>query len=520
LRAPSRKTASALTTTSALVYARVSSKEQADEGFSIPAQLKLLREYAAAQGFEITQEFVDVETAKQAGRQAFGEMVEHLRRHLKTCRIVLVEKTDRLYRNLRDYVTLDELDLEIHFVKENFILSDDSRSTEKFMHGIKVLMAKNYVDNLSEEASKGMRTKAEQGTWPSSAPLGYINVVLGEKRGIALDPERAGIMRRMFATYALGNCSLEEVRLRAIAEGLVTKRGKPPTKSTIERVLKNPFYIGQFQWGGRTYDGDHTPLVSVELFQRVQEALRKGNHPVHEAKRSFAYTGLIKCAHCGCAVTAGVHKGKYVYYHCTGARGDCAAPLIREDRLEDLLGELVQRVQIDDETIDWVVTALKESHRDEKEYHDEQIGQLQAEVRRLQDRMDAAYEDKLDGRISEEFWQRRTGEWRTRRLELQASIERHQRAAELYLDAGVQVLSLAQRAYPLWLQQPQAERRKLLDILLLNCTFDGETLRATYRKPFCWLAEGSLRRVWRAIRDDFAEWLRSEECRDLAGHLE
>ncbi|MCE5216059.1 recombinase family protein [bacterium] len=483
--------------TPVVIYARVSSREQADEGFSIPAQLKLLREYASDRGFDVAQEFVDVETAKQAGRPAFGEMVEFLRRRQKTCRTLLVEKTDRLYRNLRDYVTLDDLDVEVHFVKESFVLSDDSRSTEKFMHGIKVLMAKNYVDNLAEEASKGMRTKAEQGTWPSSAPLGYLNVRSGDRRGIALDPERAGTIRRMFEVYASGNCSLEEIRVRAIAEGLMTRRGSAPSKSTIARVLKNPFYTGQFQWGGRTYTGDHTPLVSAELFHRVQEAFRQGNHPVHESKRSLAYAGLIKCERCGCAVTAGVHKGKYVYYRCTRARGDCRAPLIREDRLEGLLGELVQRVQIDEQTIDWVAMALKESHRDEKEHHAEQVDHLQRELTKIQARMDRAYEDKLDGRISEDFWQRKSSEWRASRLELQAAIERHQRAAELYLEAGVQVLRLAMRAYPLWLHQPQTGKRKLLDILLLNCTFDGQTLRATYRKPFCWLAEGSLRTVWR-----------------------
>nr|WP_280178807.1 hypothetical protein [Mesorhizobium delmotii] len=67
---------------------------------------------------------------------------------------MLVEKTDRLYRNLKDWVTLDELEIEIHLVKESVVLSRDSRSSEKFMHGIKVLMAKNYIDNLSEEAHR------------------------------------------------------------------------------------------------------------------------------------------------------------------------------------------------------------------------------------------------------------------------------------------------------------------------------------------------------------------------------
>jgi site-specific DNA recombinase len=127
----------------AVVYARVSSKEQEKEGFSIPAQLKLLKEYAAAQGFAVTEEYVDVETAKQTGRAAFGEMVAYLKAH-PAVRVMLVEKTDRLYRNLKDWVTVDELEVEIHFPKEGVVLSRESRSSEKFMHGIKVLMAKNY----------------------------------------------------------------------------------------------------------------------------------------------------------------------------------------------------------------------------------------------------------------------------------------------------------------------------------------------------------------------------------------
>jgi DNA invertase Pin-like site-specific DNA recombinase len=149
----------------AVIYARVSSKEQEKEGYSIPAQLKLLKDYAVANGLSVAQEYVDVETAKQTGRTAFGEMVTFLRKS-PSVRVLLVEKTDRLYRNLKDWVTVDELDVEMHFPKEGVVLSRESRSSEKFMHGIKVLMAKNYIDNLSEESRKGMNEKAEQGIWP------------------------------------------------------------------------------------------------------------------------------------------------------------------------------------------------------------------------------------------------------------------------------------------------------------------------------------------------------------------
>ena len=159
----------------AVLCARVSSKEQEKEGFSILVQLKLLKDYAAQEGYSAVQEYIDAETAKQTGRTNFSKMVAFLRANPRV-RVILVEKTDRLYRNLKDWVMLDELDVEFHLVKEGVVLSRDSKSSEKFMHGIKVLMAKNYIDNLSEETRKGMLEKAEQGIWPSAAPLGYQNV--------------------------------------------------------------------------------------------------------------------------------------------------------------------------------------------------------------------------------------------------------------------------------------------------------------------------------------------------------
>ena len=101
----------------AVMYDRVSSKEQ-EQGFSIPAQRQLLKDYAEREGIHVVQEFEDVETAKRAGRTSFSEMVDFLRKKSSGCRTLLVEKTDRLYRNIKDWVTIDELGIEVHFVKE------------------------------------------------------------------------------------------------------------------------------------------------------------------------------------------------------------------------------------------------------------------------------------------------------------------------------------------------------------------------------------------------------------------
>jgi DNA invertase Pin-like site-specific DNA recombinase len=158
-----------------VLYARVSSKDQELEGFSIPAQLRLLRNYAESKGLSIAQEFTDVETAKASGRTNFTQMLAYLERHQAVCRTILVEKTDRLYRNIKDYATIDELDVAVHFVKENEIISRSSRSNEQFVHGIKVLMARNYSLNLGEETVKGMTEKARAGIYPSCAPVGYRN---------------------------------------------------------------------------------------------------------------------------------------------------------------------------------------------------------------------------------------------------------------------------------------------------------------------------------------------------------
>src|SRR6266446_1192014 len=245
-------------TKKAVLYARVSSKEQEKEGFSIPAQLKLLKDYAAAQGFAIAQEHVDVETAKQTGRTAFGEMVAYLRVH-PTVRVLLVEKTDRLYRNLKDWVTVDELDVEIHFPKEGVVLSRESRSSEKFMHGIKVLMAKNYIDNLSEEARKGMQEKAEQGIWPTRSPLGYRNIAGRDgKKVIAPDPEIAPIISKLFEWYATGQYSLREVAQKARNAGFIYRRtrARVPT-SAVHTILRNRLYNGQFEWNGKLIQGRH-----------------------------------------------------------------------------------------------------------------------------------------------------------------------------------------------------------------------------------------------------------------------
>jgi hypothetical protein len=201
-------------------------------------------------------------------------------------RIMLVEKTDRLYRNLKDWVTIDELDVEMHFPKEGVVLSRKSRSSEKFMHGIKVLMAKNYIDNLSEETQKGMQEKAEQGIWPTVAPLGYRNVVGADgKKIIEPDPDSAPIIARLFEWYATGKLSLKEVAGKARSVGLVyRKSGAPVPVSTVHATLRNRLYMGEFEWKG------HKLVRGMQLANQfvLDPGYNRDRGPYSSSRRGYA----------------------------------------------------------------------------------------------------------------------------------------------------------------------------------------------------------------------------------------
>jgi site-specific DNA recombinase len=476
----------------AVLYARVSSKEQEREGFSIPAQLKLLREYASRNDFSVTQEFVDIETAKTSGRQNFGEMVRFFQRHPE-CRVVLVEKTDRLYRNFRDAVTLEDLDLEIHLVKEGQIVSREAKSQAKLIHGMQLVLARNYIENLREEVKKGMREKAEQGIYPGRAPFGYRNNKA--ERTIEIHPANAQIITQIFELYASGKHSLSELR-----KAVRTATGKTISRAYLHTILTNPFYTGNFRWGGRLYRGMHDTFVSPDLYERAQAVLRGHNKPKYR-KHEIAFRGLLRCAQDNCTITAELKKGKYVYYRCTGYRGKCATPRFTEAEMGQKLGEVLRGIQIPDD----VLTCIQESlTTDQDRLRDQARAQrdvLQQRLGLVRRRMDQAYQDKLDGEIPEEFWERKMVEWSDEERQVLASVTKLDTPTLDQILGANRILELANKAYSLYVRQNPHEQAKLLRMVLLNCAVDGVNVHPTYRKPFDLIFQRAKNEEWSGRED-------------------
>ena len=477
----------------AVLYARVSSRDQEKEGYSIPAQQRLLQQYAEDHGIEIAREFIDVETAKRAGRKSFGEMLRYLKKRGPACRILLVEKTDRLYRNIKDWVELDGKDLEIHLVKENIVLSDDSRSSEKFMHGIKVLMAKNYIDNLSEEVTKGMREKARQGMWPSCAPLGYRNVTAaGGAKVIEPDPERAQAVMKLFEWASTAQHSLPQLAEMINEAGFRTKRGARLRSGThVHRILHNPMYTGQFQWGGDWYQGTYQPLISVELFDQVQDALAsRYNNQRHKKRHSFAFRGLLKCGECGCAMSAQLNKGRYIYYSCTKNRGPCDQKrFIREEEIERQYCEALKVLRFDKVVLDEMKRALRESFEDRKTFREESITRLRTRHDKLQGLIEAAYIDKLEGRVDDTLFETMHRRWRSEQVEVLRSIGEHDAADAVCIEEGIRLMEFASLLPTAFAQESPHEKGRLLKHLQSNSTWADGTLTVEFAQPFDILAE-------------------------------
>jgi len=466
--------------TSAVLYARVSSKEQEREGYSIPAQCKLLRSYAARHDYRIVSEFIDVETAKQSGRTNFTEMIRFFEARPEV-KILLCEKTDRLYRNFKDYVTIDELDLTLVFVKEGSVLNKHSRSHEKFIHGIKVLMAKNYIDNLSEETRKGLIEKAEEGWFPGTAPLGHRHNKA--KKTVEIDQERAPLIRWMFEQYVTGRYSVRDLGAMLFEKGLRSRKGKRVHRSSIALLLKNPFYIGDFFWTGKSYHGNHPPLIEKSLFDRAQAVTARRNDTRSNVHR-FAYSGLLKCAHCGSSVTAEIKKDRYIYYHCTFDKGNCGGVYVREEELERQFERIFEGFAFPKTIVDWIHEALRQSQQEKAAFHNKALERLNAQHAKLQNRLDQIYLDKLDGEIEADFYRRNVSQWQEEQAEIRHKIERHVKASENYIDQGIKLLELAERSAEFYRAQSQEPKAELLHFIMPDSLLENDIVRPVFKPPF------------------------------------
>jgi site-specific DNA recombinase len=300
----------------------------------------------------------------------------------------------------------------------------------------------------------------------------------------------------MFELYATGEFSLATLR-----KALQTEFGVSLAKSYLDKLLKNPFYIGTFGWQGKMYPGTHRRLIDSATFESVQAVFQGHNKPKYR-RHTFAFAGLLNCGYDGCTVTAEIKKGKYTYYRCTGYRGKCDLPYIREEELGRRLGKVLEDIHIPNTVLEELVAAFHADDSVAKQRHEEVRERLNFRLTAVRRRLEGAYVDKLDGMISEEFWLRKQADWRAEESEALRLLEglAGPASARFALNA-CRILELANKAYFLYFKQTPAEQAKLLRLVVSNCRIDAASLYPTYRKPFDLILERAKTKEWYARED-------------------
>jgi len=469
-------------------YIRVSTEEQAQCGHSLETQQHMLQDYARGHELQVVHEFKESHSAYRPGRPEFKAMLSFLRKR-RDVNGVLVYKLDRLARNLTDYSTLEEMEgIEIISATESL----PEGASGRFVASIHAVTSRYYSDLLGERVRHAAMMKVQKGGWPGPAPTGYRND--RESKTLVQDPYMAPIVAMVFETYAREDISLAQLVERARDLGLRTSKGGVLSKGPLHKLLTNPIYCGTIRWGGSRHPGSHEPIISKNLFERVQERLQGKSSPL--TRRSFPYRGLMTCGRCGCNITASLIKKKYVYYHCTRGRGGCDQPFIREEKLSELFLPVVESVYVSESLTRKLLAEIRVQGKRRKQEAKVRTRVLNVELSELRELRDRAYEDKLRGGVSEERWLEMERRWSDREDHLQTQLAALKRQGAPAEDEAAAAFKLLQRAPDLYQRQSHSERVRLLETLLSNSILDGEKLYPIYKQPFDLVAEGVSRSSW------------------------
>jgi len=392
------------------IYCRKSSEAEDRQVLSVESQVNELRETAAKLKLPVAEVLTEAKSAKAPGRPVFNQMMQRLYRGEAAG--ILCWKLDRLARNPVDGGTIiwaiKQNGIKVFTPAQNYSQSDDN----VILMYIEFGMAQKYVDDLSRNVKRGLKTKVEKGWYPGLAPLGYVNDRIGIKGGkrVLKDPDRFQLVKRMWGLMLTGLYTPPRILEMATSEwGFRARPNRISdsglfSRSGIYRIFTNPFYYGRFEFprgSGQWYKGGHEPMVTEAEYDRVQVLLGRDGNPRPIAHKTFAFTGLVRCGGCTSPVTAeekhqlicdrcrfkfayrkrdacprcGVMITEmqapmllhYTYYHCTRSKDrDCAEPSIRVDRLEKQIDAFLGRIQISEQ---FRAYAIKHLHL----LHDEEI---------------------------------------------------------------------------------------------------------------------------------------------------
>ena len=481
-----------------VALARVSSREQEREGFSLDIQEDALKRFAESHEGKIVRLFKIAETASKADeRKTFRELIAFAKKHCMELDGLLVYKVDRAARNLFDFVEIERLESEYGVPFLCVSQPTENNPAGRMMRRTLANMASFYTEQQSVDVREGLARRVREGWFVGLAPYGYKNVRKEGRGMVDIDPAPAENVRRIFHLYAYENLTIDGVTSRMHVENRIWRKSTPRfPRSSIHNILRDRAYIGEIEYKGEWYPGKHKSLIDRATWDRVQTLLGNQNYSTHLTTYG---SELIRCGHCGHPITGEVKTKptksgvrSYVYYRCARyTKPGHPRTRIPEADFDRQILALFDKMRIENEEIrEWFRAVLRSQTKDVQAESLAQRHELQRQQTLLVEQQDRLLNLRLSDDVDQAVYARKSTEIRDRlasiKLQLDAVDRSHDETAEL----ATKVFELSQTLREKWLTADCDEKRRILEIVCLNYTLDDVTLVLTMRKPFDVLAEG------------------------------
>ncbi len=464
------------------IYLRVSTDEQAREGFSVENQRLACTNYAKLNGYEVKRIFTDDgRSARTTVRPALQEMLAQLKD--EPVEALIIYKIDRFARNVADFAQL-YTDFKNRDIKLLSVNEGDLTGTNSIIPNIFASIAQWESEVNGARTKDALMQKFREGWQPTPPPLGYRSVGGdGERKSCEPDPYMFPIIKEMFELYATGGYSIMEIQDWLCERNVLAKSGALLSHSVINTILRNPFYYGLIRWHGEAKIGKHQPILSKELFDTCQYVLAKHrNFLIRRRVHNFLLRGFIQCGECGQRYTAEWHKhkrftkqkGKIAYYHCQKrGRNGCPAPYVEVGDLEKLVKKELSKIQFTQKFIDRVVLKTKELVERNRQGLAGRKQAIQNQRMAYELRREKLEDMMIDGSISRDTFKRKYDEIELQLNSLQQSMNELEGGNKIDINLIQEVLYFTRNIKKAYTQAPDFLKRHYLrfffeEILIKN----------------------------------------------------
>lgn len=390
-----------------LLYARVSTDRQVQEGHSLDDQVNRLVKYARDHDWHILEVYKDggKSGGSTSGRPEFMRMLDRCQKD-NDVDAVLLEETDRFARDAQDHLAVKTI-LKKHGVQliatqqPNFGDDPVGKFVDLVMAGANQLQR----EITGEKTKRTMVALAEKGFQPGMAIIGYLNSF---QKGIAwkVDEERKYFIQETFRRFHTGNYSIYALERELYDEGFRTPQGKKVRANAIHRMLTDVRYAGKVYYCGKIYKGQHVPIVTMEDIQKSEHMLAKHNRGANRSrKHNFFLAGLVFCKKCSGLMSGELHRKKsgalFKYYRClcTKTRGiPCDQPYAPMDDIHNQLTQWIGAIKFDKRFFVALRTELLEYMHEQGKDIPSQLKALQSRKISIEKKMDKL-EDQLIGEL-------------------------------------------------------------------------------------------------------------------------